>query len=107
LAVAGEPNESRRELWTTTIRRSFQQPDGLHRIQDILNNLYPVEVDDRTRHKVYPGEDDRVIRVVTKVVRGLSDHHGIMTAVPESRVWVDVMRYRIPDAFLSEITAVS
>lgn len=104
LALAGEPNDSRKELWETTIQRSlFDQPDGVRRIRDLVDRLRPVEVNGQPRHKVYPGEDASVVRVVKKIVRGLSHHHGIMTAVPESRVWVDVMRYSVPEEFLSEM----
>lgn len=103
LVLAGEPNESRRELWETTIQRSFCQPDGLRRIRDLVKSMRPAEVDGQPGHKVYPGEDVRVVRVVKKIVRGLSHHHKIMSAVPESGVWVDVMKYRVPDEFLSEM----
>ena len=52
---------------------------------------------------IYPARDERVLRVLKKIVRGLSHHHGIETAVAEERVWVDVMKYRIPDEFVAEI----
>ena len=104
LALAGEPNDSRRELWETTVQRSFQQVDGPRRIQDIVKNLRPVKVDDKPKHMVYPGEDVRVIRVVKKVVRGLSHYHKVLSAVPESRVWADVMKYRMPDEFFAQMT---
>ena len=42
-----------------------------------------------------------------KVVRGLCHHHQVMSAVPESQVWVDVMKYRIPEEFLMEMTYVT
>ena len=106
LALAGEPNDSRRELWETTVQRSFQQVDGPRRIQDIVKNWRPVEVDDKPKHMVYPGEDVRVIRVVKKVVRGLSHYHKVLSAVPESRVWADVMKYRMPDEFFAQMTYV-
>ncbi len=103
VGVAGEPNAIRRELWETTVQRSFQQPDGLRRLRDLVDTLHAVEVDGQARHKVYPGDDERVLRVVKKVVRGLSHHHNILSPVPESRVWVDVMKYRMPDEFLSKM----
>lgn len=104
LALAGEPNDSRRELWETTVQRSFRQVDGPRRIQDIVKTWRPVEVDCKSRHMIYPGEDTRVIRVVKKVVRGLSHYHNVMSAVPESRVWADVMKYRMPDEFIAQMT---
>jgi hypothetical protein len=104
LSLAGEPNDSRRELWETTVKRSFRQIDGPRRVQDIVSTWRQVEVDGRVRHMVYPGEDNRVVRVVKKIVRGLSHHHHIMSAVPESCVWVDVMKYRTPDEFLVQMS---
>ncbi len=104
LALSGEPNDSRRELWKTTVQRSFQKADGPRRIQDIVNTWQPVEIDGKPKHMVYPGEDVRVIRVVKKVVRGLCHYHNVLSAVPESRVWADVMKYRMPDEFLTQMT---
>jgi hypothetical protein len=104
LALAGEPNKPRRELWDGPIHRGlFEQPDGIRRVRDLVDTWRTVEADGKRRHKVYPGEDPRVIRVVKKIVRGLSHHHGIETAVPESRVWVDVLKYHIPEEFVSEM----
>lgn len=103
LALAGEPNEARRELWETTIRRSFGKSDGTRRLRDLMEIMNSVEIDGKARHKVYPGQDDRVIRVVKKVVRGLCHYHRVMSAVPERRVWVDVLKYQVPEEFLSEM----
>ncbi|RFC38622.1 MAG: hypothetical protein DID89_2727548312 [Candidatus Nitrotoga sp. CP45] len=104
LSLAGEPNDCRYELWNTTVQRSFKQVDGPRRIQDIVNTWQPVEIDGKSKHMVYPGKDPRVIRVVKKIVRGLSHYHNILSAVPESRVWADVMKYRMPEEFLTQLT---
>jgi hypothetical protein len=103
LVLAGEPNKSCQELWETTVHRSFRQPDASRRIKDIDNILLPVEVDGQARHKVYPGEDARVVGIVNKVIRGLSHYHDVLSPIPESRVSVDVMKYPVPDEFLSEM----
>lgn len=103
LALAGEPNEARRELWETTIRRSFGKIDGDRRLRDLIETMRPVEIDGKTRHKVYPGQDDRVVRIVKKVIRGLCHHHGVISAVSERRVWVDVLKYQISEEFMSEM----
>ncbi|CAG9931496.1 hypothetical protein [Candidatus Nitrotoga arctica] len=104
LSLAGEPNDCRDELWNTTIQRSFKQVDGPRRIQDIVNTWQPVEIDGKSKPMVYPGKDPRVIRVVKKIVRGLSHYHNILSAVPESHVWADVMKYRMPEEFLTQLT---
>jgi hypothetical protein len=103
LALAGEPNESRRELWETTIRRSFKEKDGIRRVHDLIEILHPVEIDGNDRHMVYPGKDDRVLRIVKKIIRGLCHHHGVMSPVLEKRVWADILKYQIPEEFLSEM----
>ena len=104
LALAGGPNEACRELWQTTIRRSFEKLDGARRLKDLVEILSRVEINGETRHKVYPGQDDRVIRVVKKIIRGLCHHHGVMSAVSDQRVWVDVLKYHISEEFLSQMT---
>jgi hypothetical protein len=54
-------------------------------------------------YKIYPGQDERVIRIVKKVIRGLSHYHEIMTAVPESLVWVSILKFQIQENFLDEM----
>ena len=104
LVLPEKPNESQRGLWETTIQRSFGKLDGPHRMRELVESMLPVEIDGQLRYKVYPGQDERVVRVAKKVVRGLCHHHQVMSAVPESQVWVDVMKYRIPEEFLMEMT---
>ena len=103
LALAAEPNEARRELWETTIRRSFKERNGIRRVRDLVKMLHPVEIEGNDRHKVYPGQDDRVLRIVKKIIRGLCHHHGVMSGVSEKRVWADILKYQIPEEFLSEM----
>lgn len=103
LVLAGEPNEARRELWETSIRRSFKEKDGIRRVRDLVEILHPVEIDGNDKHMVYPGQDDRVLRIVKKIIRGLCHHHGVMSAVSERRVWADILKYQIPEEFLSEM----
>jgi hypothetical protein len=104
LALAGEPNDSRNELWETKIQRSFKEKDAHRRIQDIKDACRLIEVDCKSKHMIFPGEDNRVIRIVKKIVRGLSHEHKILSAVPESHVWVDVMKYQIPEKFLEQMS---
>src|SRR4030042_5934571 len=44
LALAGEPNDARRELWQTTIRRSFEKKDGARRLRDLVESMRSVEI---------------------------------------------------------------
>ena len=63
--------------------------------------MVPVETPEGQRYKVYPGRDPRVMRVVRKIVRGLCHYHHVMSPVPDELVWADVLKYAVPDEFLS------
>lgn len=99
LALAGEPNAAVSELWAGPIWRSLARPDAQRRALDLVRIMEPVTIDGQERWKIYPARDDRVLRVVRKIVRGLSHHHGIETAIAESRITADVLRYAIPEGF--------
>ncbi len=43
------------------------------------------------RYIVYPGQDARITRVIRKIVRGLSYHHGLPMPVYDEQIWVDVL----------------
>ncbi len=103
--VSGEPNEAVRKLWEGKTRRSFGYVDGPRRLRDLLAQMVPVGTATGERHMVYPGRDERVMRVVRKVIRGLSHHHNLLTPVEDSQVWADVQRFEIPPAFLADMTS--
>lgn len=96
LLVAGEPNAAVDELWRTKARSSFEKVDGHRRLRDLAKGMVPVTVAGQQRWMIYPGRDDRVLRVVRKIIRGLSHHHSVDTAIPDSRVWADVFTISIP-----------
>src|SRR6266478_6497891 len=75
VVLASEPNQASRDVWLKA-QRSFGQVDGQRRLRDLAKLLEPVEIDGTPRLKVYPGKDERVLRVVRKIVRGLSYYHG-------------------------------
>ena len=92
LLVSGESNDPVTELWNGPAARGFRDVDGLRRLRDLASLLRPVVVDGQPRHMIYPAQDPRVLRVVRKVVRGLSYHHELWAPVSDGRVWADVMR---------------
>jgi hypothetical protein len=96
LAIAGEPNDAVRELWSTTVRRSFDAIDGNARVRSLWEQMVPVVHEGRDRRKVYPAEDERVMRVVRKIIRGLCHHHGLGSPVPDEAVFADVLKYQVP-----------
>lgn len=99
MVLAGAPNGITNELWEK-MQRSFKELDGKRRLKDIVLQMKPVE---GNNYKIYPGQDDRVIRVVIKVIRGLCHHHRILTAVPETRVWANILKFQIQQNFLDEM----
>jgi hypothetical protein len=74
------------ELWGTTVTRSLDQPDGTRRARELFEHLEPVMVEGQNRHMIYPGRDERVMRIVKKIVRGLSHYHEIESALSEGRI---------------------
>jgi hypothetical protein len=105
LVLAGEPNPARQELWETAAAlRSFDDVDGLRRMNDLIVRMKPVKMTDgSTGHMIFPGENGRVVRVVKKVIRGLCYHHNVMWPISDHHVWADVMKYVIPQEFLDQM----
>jgi hypothetical protein len=103
LLLAGAPTTAVQELWDGKARRGFCQVDGRRRAQDIAALLEPVTTAAGQRHMIYPAKDDRVLRIIRKTVRGLCHHHGLGTAIPETRVIADVSRFSMPETWLAEM----
>lgn len=99
LTVAGEPNEVARELWNGKIKRSFEKVDGRRRFIDLYNQMQSIQTASGERHKVFPADDPRFLRIMRKMVRGLHHHHELWTPVPDDMVTADVLRFAIPEEF--------
>ena len=104
LLLAGEPNEPVRELWQTKLRRSLDKNDGLRRATELVERFVSVTVDGNERQMIYPGRDGRVIRIIKKIVRGLSYHHRVEDGIDDARIFADVLRYQVPGDLWSEGT---
>ncbi len=97
LALAGEqPPPAVQELWETKVRRGFQQPDGVRRMLDLVKTFVPVQTAAGPQHLIYPGRDERVLRVVRKVARGLCHYHELMSPVPDSQVIAGLVPQEFP-----------
>lgn len=99
LTVAGELNDVARELWNGKIKRSFEKGDGHRRFIDLYDQMQSVQTDSGERHKVFPANDTRFLRVLRKIARGLHHHCGLWTPVPDERVTADVLQISIPAEF--------
>jgi len=91
LLVAGESNAAVQELWPSARRAMTVAGDGRRRLLDLVAQLVPTVIDGRERHVIYPGRDERVMRVIRKIVRGLCHHHAVATAVLDALVRAQVL----------------
>lgn len=97
LLIAGQPNSPRFELWEKSALPSFDEADGFRRMDDLISMMIPVNLENgRTGHMVYPGKDKRVLRVVKKVIRGLSYYHKITWPLSEQRIKAYVLTFNFP-----------
>jgi hypothetical protein len=85
-------------------RRAFAEVDGVRRRRDVAEQLVAVQTADGERQKVYPAKDPRFMRVLRKVIRGLSAHHKLRSPVADEQVWADVQRFAVPSEFLLGMT---
>ncbi len=104
LTISGEPNAVVLENWETVLR-SFSKVDGQHRRRELAEHMRPVSIDGQLRHRVFPGKDDKVRRILRKIVRGLCYHHKLLTPVSDRRISADVQKYAIPAAFRDSMIA--
>ena len=106
LVLAGEtPNATRRELWNGPILRSFNKLDGLRRRRDITEKLKTVKIAKSERHMIFPGDDEKVMRVIRKIIRGLCGYHKLMSPVLDKQVWVDILKYVVAQELLDQLTS--
>jgi hypothetical protein len=105
LLISGDRTSVVNELWEGPTRRSFTKVDGRKRARDLVTYIVPVQTPQGERHMVYPGRDERVLRIVRKVVRGLCHYHKLLSPVFDEQVWADVQKFEIPPEFLKEMTS--
>lgn len=103
LLVAGESNAAVQELWPSALRAMTVAADGQRRLFDLVAGLVPTVIDGSERHVIYPARDPRVVRVIRKIVRGLCAHHKVATAVPDERVWVNIVDPPPPRELLASV----
>jgi hypothetical protein len=103
LLVAGQSNAAVQELWPSAFRAMTAAADGPRRLFDLVDQLVPVMVDGQERRVIYPARDPHVVRVIRKIVRGLSAHHGLSGVVPDDRVCVDVLDPPPPPGLLNTV----
>ena len=71
LPVAGEANDAVRELWNTSVNRSFNHIDGKRRLVDLVQQMKLVQTPKGEQYKIYLGQDVRVNRILKKSDKGV------------------------------------
>jgi hypothetical protein len=102
LLLAGEPNDPVRELWTSKVARSFKELDGRRRVEDLHKMFVPATHNGEDRYMIYPARDERVVRILRKIVRGLSHYLGVERDIKEERVFADVLKISFPEGIGDE-----
>ncbi len=100
VALAGESNAVVKELWNTKIVRSFDKKDGLRRVRQVLKHTAKVQLEGENRLMIFPGEDERVLRIIRKIVRGLSHFHEIESTIDEKRIHVAIHHSELSEGTL-------
>ncbi|MGD0462336.1 MAG: hypothetical protein ABSB74_07585 [Tepidisphaeraceae bacterium] len=79
----------REEIWGDACR-SFQRPDGGTKDREAIAELLVPHVtsggSDESTHKIFPLKDQRILRVLRKIVRGLTYRHTGDIIADETRV---------------------
>lgn len=102
ITLSGDANELASEKFFGPIKRSFTKPSGEKWRRALADMLVPVDVDGAPRHLIYPLRDERVMRIMKRIVRGLCHWHDLGTCITEAQVLVDVYRFTIPPVFRAE-----
>jgi len=104
VSLAGEPNEVAREIIDGKFLRSLRYGDGARRARDVFNIMRPAHDVGSNHWRIFPADDPRILCSVRKIVRGLSHHHGIRSAVPDVEVTADVARMPLDPELVREMT---
>ena len=86
LTLCGEPTPVVRELWEGKIRRSFDHVDGRKRVRNLFARMVPRQTPQGDIHMIYPAQDERVMRIVRKIVRGFCHHCKLLSPVHDGQV---------------------
>lgn len=104
MMLAGDPpTKVKQELWEGPVTRGFDKSYGQGRLQTLIDQMVPVELSSGRRHMIYPARDDRVLRVVRKIIKGLLYEHNLPSPVPDRAIKVYPVTFNIPVGILSRM----
>lgn len=97
LCPVNHDSEAAKQLQQATLN-SFKpdQRDGHRRFADFLKATKIVQTEQGPRHAVYPGEDSRVLRIVRKIIRGMSRKVELPWPVADYRVLAVWCPFELP-----------
>lgn len=101
--VSGDANPVVSEIWSGPVARAFKQVDGRRRAYDLFKIMKPAPDVGPGRYRIYPADDQRILFIVRKIIRGLSRHHQLRHPVADSEVFADVMRDPVPEEIITSM----
>ena len=105
VVIAGKANADATELWDGPIRRALREVDGRRRVKDVYELMSPATDAGEGQYRIFPANDERVLRVVRKITRGLCFHHQLPTPV-EGDIFSDILRLPPPEGTINSMTSV-
>jgi hypothetical protein len=103
MLLAGEPNDIVADIWSGPMLRSLALPDGRRRALDLIKIMRPAFDIALGAYRIFPAEDERVLRIVRKIIKGLSIHHNMPTPAVDGAIDVDVLRTPFPEELQSAL----
>lgn len=107
VVIAGTANDDAKELWEGPVRRALHQVDGRRRVKDVYELMSPAPDVGPEQYRIFPARDERVLKIIRKITRGLCFHHGLPMPVPEEMVFCDVLRVTPDPRMLADMTKVT
>lgn len=104
LITIWNPEKTVKDNRFNKMARSFTKRDGQRRFKELTGQFVTTANAGQVREIIYPARDEQFNLVLRRIVRGLCHHHGLGSAIADARVACDVMLWKIPDQFQSEIT---
>jgi hypothetical protein len=106
VALAGDATPAVHEIWREKIRPSFDHVDKARRLRELVAQMVPVDTPEGPRHAIFPAENEAVLRVARKIIRGLCHYHHLLTPVADDQTWAHIQALEIPKKFLEKIVVV-
>lgn len=90
------------ELFYDKVNASFVKGKSLRHLRQLVDLMKAYENSEGKRYVIYPMKDERFVRILKKIFRGLAFHH-FGCQISEENIWIDVLKYVIPQGLLDNV----